>query len=154
MKAASLDKPFKLTPDFLAAFVVLAVPTLWLSQPWSWDLPIVSKIAGIAFLPFAAAIVCYCPVLFAMALFRGGKEERKSASAFVGAIAGTAVFLGAVWIIYGFDRLPSFVATPAVLIASWIYSRSKPNRPNLPTPVSVTPAAGAPVAPDTGAAEL
>ena len=92
-----------------------------------------------------------------MAVIHGGKEERKIASAFVGAIAGAAVFLSAVWIIYGFDKLPSLVAIPAVLIASWIYSRSKPNRPNqapLPTPTSVTDRADARSAPAAGAAEL
>ena len=59
MNAPSLDKPVKLTPDFLAAFAVLAVPTLWLAQPWSWNLPLISKVAGVVFLPFAAVIVCY-----------------------------------------------------------------------------------------------
>ena len=109
---------------------MLAVPTLWLAQPWSWNLPLISKVAGVVFLPFAAVIVCYCPVLLALAVIHGGKEERKSASALVGAVAGAAVFLSAVWIIYGFDKLPSLVAVPAVLIASWIYSRSKPSHPN------------------------
>jgi len=43
-----------------------------------------------------------------------------------------------------------------VMLFEWFESlRGKtPNQTPLPTPVSVTPAAGAPVAPDTGAAEL
>jgi hypothetical protein len=129
MKPPSLDKPLKLTPDFLIAFAVLSVPTLWLVQPWCWNLPVVARIAGIVFIPLAAVSVCYCPVLCALAVIYGGKEERKNASAFIGAIAGAVVFLSLVWILYGFDRLPSLVAIPAVLIASAIYSRRKPSRP-------------------------
>ena len=93
MKAPSLDKPLKLTPDFLAAFAVLAVPTLWLAQPWSWNLPLISKVAGVDFLPFAAVIVCYCPVLLALAVIHGGKEEERAQARVVGAVAGAAVFL-------------------------------------------------------------
>jgi hypothetical protein len=124
MKASALDKPFRPAVDFWIAFMLLAIPTLWLSKPWGWELPLISKIAGIVFLPFAAVIVCYCPVLFALAVFRGGEKERKAASAFAGAIIGAAVFLSVVWFNYGFGRLPSLVAVPAVLIASAIYARS------------------------------
>lgn len=144
MKAPSLDKPFRFTLDFWIAFTVLAVPTLWLSRPWSWDLPIVSKVSGLVFLPIAAVIVCYCPVLFAMALLRGGREERKVASAWVGAVAGAVVFLGLVWSIYGFDGLPSFIAIPAVLIANFIYTVAAPKPgPHKARPPSVTDRAGA-----------
>lgn len=134
MKTPSLDKPFRFTVDFWIAFAVLAVPTLWLAQPWNWDLPIVSKLTGVLFLPFAAVIVCYCPVLFAVAIFQGGKEERESVSAWAGALVGAAVFLGIVWIVYGFDRIPSFFAIPAVLIANAIYARSAEKRSPNQTP--------------------
>jgi hypothetical protein len=143
MSASSLDKPLRFTPDFWVAFAVLAIPTLWLSQPWLWNLPMISKLAGVVFLPFAAVIVCYCPVMFAMAVLRGGREERRSASAGLGAVAGAAVFLGVVWIVYGFDRLPSFLAIPAVLIANLIYAgvgpKRSPNKTPLPPPGECPP---------------
>ena len=129
MSVPSLDKPFRFTAGFWVAFAVLAIPTLRLAQPWHWELPVISKIAGTVFIPFAAVVVCYCPVMFVMAVIQGGKEGKEIASAFIGAIAGAAVFLCAVWIVYGFDRLPSWLAIPAVLIASAIYSRRKPSRP-------------------------
>ncbi len=125
MKTTALDKPFRPTVDFWAAFMLLAIPTLWLSKPWAWDLPMISKIAGIIFLPFAAVIICYCPVLFALAVFCGGEKERKIARAFIAAIAGTTAFLCVVWATYGFGRLPSLIGIPAAFIASAIYSHNK-----------------------------
>jgi len=123
MRIPSLDKPFRFTLDCWIAFVLLAVPTLWLSQPWHWELPIVSKIAGTVYLPFAAVIVCYCPILFVVAVLRGGADERKSAGLWLGAVAGAAVYLGIVWMEFGFDRLPSLFVIPAVLIANAIYAQ-------------------------------
>jgi len=52
---------------------------------------------------------------------------------------------------------PDAFAAMKVVFDGWCVRTDMNKRPNqapLPTPVSVTPAAGAPVAPDTGAAEL
>ena len=129
-KTGTLDQPFKLSLDFWAAYLLLGIPTLWITKPWAWNLPVISKAAGIVFFPFAAAIVCYCPVLLALAVIRGDSKEKKIAGEFAAAVAGATVFLAIVWARYGFDRVPSFLAIPAVLLANGILARFHARRRN------------------------
>ena len=104
MKTVDLEKPFTWSRDFLAAYLLLGLPVLWLARPWAWELPFFSRIDGFVFLPFAAAIVCYCPFLFLRAVVRGSSQEKKIAWAFLAAVAGAALFLTAVWFSNGFGH--------------------------------------------------
>jgi hypothetical protein len=117
MKTVALDKPFRLSLDFWIAYVLLSWPTLWFTKPWAWDLPVISKIAGLVFLPFAVAIVCYCPVLFMLAIASGGSNERKVARRFFEAVVGVTLFLSTAWIVYGFQPLPSATGAICAFVA-------------------------------------
>ena len=124
MKTAALDKPFRFSSAFWGAYILLAIPTLWFAKPWRWDLPVISIVAGVAFLPFAAAIVCYCPVVFVVAVARGGPEERRLARAFGVAVLGVTLFLSASWALYGFQPLPSIVGAAAAFFAVRFLTRA------------------------------
>ena len=124
MKTVSLDKPFRLSLDFWGTYILLAFPTLWFASPWDWDLPLISIVAGIAFLPFAAAIVCYCPILVIIAVARGGSEERRFGRAFGVAVVGVTLFLSVAWALYGFQPLPSIFGAVAAFGAILFLGRS------------------------------
>jgi hypothetical protein len=124
MKPVALDKPFKLSLDFWVAYVLFSLPTLWFTKPWAWDLPIISKVAGVLFFPFATAIVCYCPILFTLAIVRGGSRERKIGVTFLSAVAGVTLFLGIAWIYYGFQPLPHIFAAVSASYAIRFLARS------------------------------
>ncbi|MBC2593090.1 hypothetical protein H5P28_02335 [Ruficoccus amylovorans] len=72
-----LEKPFRLTKEFFIAWLVLALPTLWLVRPWDWELPLYSRLAGMVFLPFAVTIVFYCPALFILWALGDGPQGRR-----------------------------------------------------------------------------
>jgi hypothetical protein len=122
MKTVELEKPFRLTRDFWIAFGVLAIPALCLTKPWTWALPGISRAAGLIFLPFAAAIVCYCPFLFGRAITQGSSQGKKIGLAFLAASVGAALFLTLVWKLYGFEAVPSRFAIPTVLIANAVFA--------------------------------
>ena len=104
MKTLDLDKPFKPGIDFWIVCALIAVPVLWFTKPWTWDLPSYSKIAGFVFLPFAATIVTYCPFLFAVAVIRGDSTQKKILRAFLAAIGGVTLWLGIKWYVYDFGK--------------------------------------------------
>jgi hypothetical protein len=144
MKTVDLEKPFTLSHDFWAAYLLLGVPVLWFARPWVWELPVFSRIAGFVFLPFAAAIICYCPFLFLRAVVRGSSNDKKIGWAFLAAVAGASLFLTAVWFFYGFASVPSRFGFAAVIIANLIFAflhTKKPNKAPEPTPTAVTPRA-------------
>jgi len=95
-----------------------------------WALPVISRVAGVIFLPFAAAVVCYCPFLFLRAITRGSSKEKKIGVAFVAATIGAVLFLTLVWKLYGFGAVPSLFALPAVLIANTIFAYVHTQTPN------------------------
>ena len=138
MKIVDLEKPFTLSRDFWAAYVLLGAPVLWFAKPWAWELPIFSQIAGFVFLPFAAAMLCFCPFLFLSAILRGSSKEKKIAAAFVSAIAGASLFLTAVWFIYGFGSVPSRFGGVAVIIANLIFAFLQARRSNQPPATVLT----------------
>ena len=123
MKTVALDRPFKLSLDFWAAYVLFSLPTLWFTKPWAWELPVVSRIAGVTFLPFAAAVVCYCPILFVLAIARGGAKEKKIGRTFFAAIVGVTLFLTTAWIFYGFQPLPSVFGAISAFFAALLLAR-------------------------------
>ena len=130
MKIVDLEKPFTLSRDFWAAYVLLGMPILWFAKPWVWKLPVFSQIAGFVFLPFLAAVLCYCPFLFLSAIIRGSSKEKKIAAAFVSAIAGASLFLTTVWFLRGFGSVPSRFGFVAVIIANLIFAFLHTRRPN------------------------
>ncbi len=157
MKTTDLEKPFRLSRDFWAAYALLGIPVLWFARPWNWELPIYSKAAGFVFLPFAAAIVCYCPFLFIAAITRGSSKERKIGLAFLAAFMSAALFLTAIWIAYDFGGVPSRFGFIAVIVANVVFAFLQARQPNQPaqhnagsrpvssdSPASETPSAPAP----------
>ena len=72
MKAVDLQKPFRLSLDFWAAYALLGIPVLWFAKPWSWELPAFSQIAGLAYglerVPsrFGAIAVIIANIVFAI----------------------------------------------------------------------------------------
>src|SRR5947209_15431721 len=96
------NKPFRFTRGFWLAYIFLGAPVLWFAKPWSWELPVFSRIAGLVFLPFAAAIVCYCPFLFVYSLVRGASKERKIGWTLLAALTSASIFLTFVWFTYDF----------------------------------------------------
>jgi hypothetical protein len=139
MRSVDLEKPFTLNRDFWIAYSLLILPILWLVRPWSWELPLYSQIAGYAFLPFAAAIMCYCPVALVVSIARGSSKERRIGAAFLAGIAGSALFLGVIWWLRGFDDMPSLLGAGAAIIANLIFAgvvSKPPNHFPHPTPPS------------------
>ncbi len=94
----AIDQPFRLSRDVLVAWALLAFPSLILTQPWQWSLPLYSQIAGILFIPFAAMIVLYCPILLLIAVFRSGSRGRVVFGAFILTMVETAAALGILFV--------------------------------------------------------
>jgi hypothetical protein len=92
-----LEKPFRLTKEFFIAYLVLVLPTLWLLRPWDWELPIVSRLAGIIFLPFAVTIVFYCPALFIVWAFGDGPLGRRVLLTFLITLTAAGVAIYILW---------------------------------------------------------
>jgi hypothetical protein len=141
MKPVDLEKPFTLTRDFWAAYLLLGIPVLWFARPWAWELPIYSQIAGLVFLPFAAALTCYCPFLLLHAIIRGSSRGKAIGWALLAALVGAALFLTGVWLIYGFANIPSRFGFAAVIIANLIFAflhTKMPNKAPEPTTMAVT----------------
>ena len=130
MMSVNLTKPFRPSRDFWAAYVLLGVPVLWFARPWSWELPVFSKVAGLVFLPFAAAMVCYFPFLFIAAITRGSSKEKKIGLAFLAAVISGALFLTVVWLVYDFGSVPSRFGFAAVIIANLVFAALQIRRPN------------------------
>ena len=101
-----INKPFKLTQSFWLTYVVLAIPVLWFTRPWHWDLPILSRFAGIVFFPFAATIITYCPFVFVRAVFFGDSSQRMGFRAFVVSVLSVVALLFVIWWHKGFGRMP------------------------------------------------
>lgn len=157
MKSIDLERPFTLTRSFWVAYSMLVVPVLWLSRPWSWELPLYSQIAGYIFLPFAAAIVCFCPIALVMSVVRGSSKERRIGAAFLAGIVGAALFLGVIWWLRGFGVVPSRYGASAVVIANLVFAivcSREPNQASEPTRPAGTSAAEQPRVPGGRAAHL
>jgi hypothetical protein len=68
-----IDRPFRFTLDFSVVWVLLAVPTFFLTRridmgPWF------SQLAVLILLPLFATFVLYGPVLLARQIFRSGSR--------------------------------------------------------------------------------
>ena len=154
MKTIPIDKPVRLTWDFLVAYFVLAMPTLWIARPWSWGLPAYSEIIGTVLLPFMAVFLVYCPMLFALSIVRDYSNQKRALAEFFIAVVVTCGFYIVVWACNGFEEPPSWAYPAFCTIASYILRfgiKRLPNQPPLQRPTSGTPAAGAPIAPPPGA---
>jgi hypothetical protein len=106
MKTVDVDKPFKLTFEFAIALAVLTIPTLWISKPWTWDLPLYSRAAGTVFLPFAATIVIYCPILFFASVSRDAFRNGSAFRAFFATILGATIYLSLFWYFRDLRSIP------------------------------------------------
>jgi hypothetical protein len=106
MNPVDVDKPFKLTSEFGIALAVLTIPTLWIFKPWTWDLPLYSRAAGTVFLPFAATIVIYCPILFFASVSREAFKKGSAFRAFFAAILGAAIYLSLFWYFRDLRSIP------------------------------------------------
>ncbi len=71
-----LGKPPKFGRLFWVTAAVTTPVVLLTSRPWSWNLPLMSKIAGCVGLPLIAAISAYVFVEFIVSAF-GGKIGRR-----------------------------------------------------------------------------
>ena len=130
-----LEKPFRLTKEFFIAYLVLALPTLWLLHPWDWELPIISRFAGIVFLPFAVTIVFYCPALFIVWAFGDGLVGRRVLLTFLITLTAAGIVIYILWAnghFQSFDRgLDLIVAEIVVLILHLRLARHKHTRPDI-----------------------
>jgi hypothetical protein len=145
MRTIPIDKPVRLTWDFLVAYFVLAIPTLWIARPWSWGLPAYSEIIGTVLLPFLAVFLVYCPMLFALSIVRDYSKQKRAVAEFFITVAVTCGFYIVVWACNGFEEPPSWAYPAFCTIASYILrlgGRRVPNQAAQPTTTSVTPPAG------------
>ena len=73
MSQRFLQRKLRLGIHFWIIYGVTVPIVLYLFAPWRWNLPAVSKIAGIVGLPFLFAVVIYVLALFVYGIFAGPK---------------------------------------------------------------------------------
>jgi hypothetical protein len=118
MSTLDINKPFRLTLSFWVTYGVLALPVLWFTRPWLWDLPVYSRAAAVFFFPFAATIITYCPFVFVRAVFFGDSSQRRGYQAFFFSMVTVVALLFVVWWHKGFGRMPGYSAFAAVFIGN------------------------------------
>jgi len=139
MKIPAIDEPIRLGLSFWLLYLLLAVPSLWILQPWSWGPPVSSMIAGMILPPFLASIVLYSFTLFTLSLTCNFRAQGRALAEFAAAIVAPSVFLFTAWIYSGYRNLPSNAAFIASFIGySMLYRmyRKRPNRAPEPTTVA------------------
>jgi len=82
MKQSLIDKPFRGSPAFFVSYLVLFIPTMLITEPYDWELPVVSKIAAFIFLPFVTTAFIYFPISFALACIKSGERGKRVMKAF------------------------------------------------------------------------
>ena len=115
-------EPFVPGVAFLVALIVIAIPTLYLTTPWNWNLPWISRVAGIAFFPFAATVVIYCPVAFLKRIFNDRRNGMKVLGIFVSCVLGILFLLLPVWLISGFEPIDSWIVGGVSVWAIWYFN--------------------------------
>ncbi len=115
-------EPFVPGVAFFVALAVISIPTLYLATPWNWDLPWISRIAGIAFFPFAATIVIFCPVAFLKRIFNDRQNGMKVLRVFVSCVLGILFLLLPVWLISGFEPIHSWIVAGLSFWAIWYFN--------------------------------
>jgi len=93
MKTKNWKESFKPGTTFFTIWLVVFIPVLYLTAPWSLDLPWFSKLACIILFPFFTTIVIYRPIAFIHKIIQSGKEGRKILRIFTSCIIGVLISL-------------------------------------------------------------
>ncbi|MBE7540111.1 MAG: hypothetical protein HS122_17085 [Opitutaceae bacterium] len=136
MKIPVIDEPVRLGRAFWVTYGVMLIPSLWLLKPWSWKLPLFSKVAGAVLPPFLAAIAICSFVLLTFSVTAHFHGRKREFAGIVAAILGSTIFLVVAWMFSGYKNLPAICAFVASCIGySLFYSvhRKEPGNPTGPT---------------------
>jgi hypothetical protein len=92
-----IDRPFRLTLDFLVVWALLAVPAFFLVRrtdvgPWY------SQAAALILLPLFATFVLYGPVLLTRQIFRSGSRGLFVARVLLSILMFTICFFAGLWL--------------------------------------------------------
>ncbi|MCX7007850.1 MAG: hypothetical protein NTY53_11495 [Kiritimatiellaeota bacterium] len=89
-----IDKPFRLSADFVVAWILIAIATCLITHPWKFDLPLYSIISYVLVVPFLFTFVIYGPVLLMRQVLRSGRRGWFVGGVFLQIIVAIGCLLG------------------------------------------------------------
>ena len=119
MNSNELNEPFVPGKAFALAWIAISIPVLWHTQPWSYELPVYSRVAAIIIYPFLATILLYCPVAFVKRMIYSGAEGLKVLRIFLSCVFGVLLIIMPSWILNDYEPTDSGLSFVVAVWAMW-----------------------------------
>jgi predicted branched-subunit amino acid permease len=116
MKVPDIDQPVRLTCRYGVGYAVIAGPTFWVVNPWTWDLPVIAKVTGVIVLPAVTLILIFFPALFVASLIKNFSRQKRMVIRLIAALAVFGLGLLFNLVLLDLGPAPSLVAAIAALI--------------------------------------